>query len=121
MNTLQNNENWNKSPSLLRLINKGSPYFIKTPWWLKKAYPSRVWDLSTSEKNIYLTFDDGPHPVATPFVLDELKKYTSSMGEDEKVNFLLAFVQKAFAYKTDEEQFGHERYFFVEESLYFPL
>ena len=77
MNTLQNNENWNKSPSLLRLINKGSPYFIKTPWWLKKAYPSRVWDLSTSEKNIYLTFDDGPHPVATPFVLDELKKYNA--------------------------------------------
>jgi aspartokinase len=29
----------------------------------------------TNEKNIYLSFDDGPHPDVTPFVLDELKKY----------------------------------------------
>ena len=27
------------------------------------------------EKKIYLSFDDGPHPVATPFVLDELQKF----------------------------------------------
>ncbi|MCY7291230.1 MAG: polysaccharide deacetylase family protein [Ferruginibacter sp.] len=26
------------------------------------------------EKKIYLTFDDGPHPIHTSFVLDELKK-----------------------------------------------
>ena len=29
------------------------------------------------EKKIYLTFDDGPHPVATSFVLEELKKYNA--------------------------------------------
>ncbi len=50
-------------------------YFTKTPWWLKKIFPKRVWHVDTNEKNIYLTFDDGPHPEATPFVLDELKKY----------------------------------------------
>jgi len=49
-------------------------YFVKTPWWLKKIYPNRLWDVDTKEKIIYLSFDDGPHPVATPFVLDELKK-----------------------------------------------
>jgi len=27
------------------------------------------------EKLLYLSFDDGPHPAATPFVLDELKRY----------------------------------------------
>ncbi len=37
-------------------------------------YPDRVWSIDTVEKNIYLTFDDGPHPLATAFVLDELKK-----------------------------------------------
>lgn len=52
-------------------------YFIKTPWWLKKIYPNRVWDIATKEKIIYLTFDDGPHPEVTPFVLDELKKYNA--------------------------------------------
>lgn len=50
-------------------------YFIKTPWWLKKIYPSYLWSVNTKDKIIYLTFDDGPHPVATSFVLDELKKY----------------------------------------------
>ena len=50
-------------------------YFVKTPWWLKKLYPRRIWDFDTGEKIIYLSFDDGPHPVATPFILDALKKY----------------------------------------------
>ena len=53
-------------------------------------------------------------------LLPELKKYTAAMDEEAAVNFLLAFVQKSFAYKTDEEQFGHEKSFFVEESMYFP-
>ncbi|MBK9383188.1 MAG: polysaccharide deacetylase family protein [Chitinophagaceae bacterium] len=50
-------------------------YFVKTPWWLKKLYSSRIWSINTNEKKIYLTFDDGPHPTITPFVLGELKKY----------------------------------------------
>jgi peptidoglycan/xylan/chitin deacetylase (PgdA/CDA1 family) len=52
-------------------------YLVKTPWWLKAIYPSFVWNMPRDEKNIYLTFDDGPHETATPFVLDELKKYNA--------------------------------------------
>jgi peptidoglycan/xylan/chitin deacetylase (PgdA/CDA1 family) len=50
-------------------------YLIKTPWWLKKLYPGLVWRIPERDKVLYLTFDDGPQPEATPFVLDELKKY----------------------------------------------
>ena len=50
-------------------------YFVKTPWLLRTLYPRRVWRIPTTEKIIYLTFDDGPHPEATGFVLDELNKY----------------------------------------------
>jgi len=50
-------------------------YLTRTPWWLKKLYPGLVWQIPATEKVLYLSFDDGPHPVATPFVLDELKKY----------------------------------------------
>jgi peptidoglycan/xylan/chitin deacetylase (PgdA/CDA1 family) len=50
-------------------------YFVKTPWWIKRIYSSYTWSISTKEKIIYLTFDDGPHPEATPFVLAELKKF----------------------------------------------
>ena len=50
-------------------------YLIKTPWWLRALYPSFVWKIDTDEKVLYLTFDDGPHETATPFVLDTLQKY----------------------------------------------
>ena len=59
-------------------------YLVKTPWALKKMYPECIWDFKTDPKTclpagrvIYLTFDDGPHPEATPFVLEELKKYNA--------------------------------------------
>lgn len=52
-------------------------YLVKTPWLLKKLYSSCIWDIQSEEKKIYLTFDDGPHPVATAFVLDELKKHNA--------------------------------------------
>ncbi|MES2848912.1 MAG: polysaccharide deacetylase family protein [Bacteroidota bacterium] len=52
-------------------------YFVKTPWWLKKIYPECVWQMPEGQKKIYLTFDDGPHPVATSFVLEQLKKYNA--------------------------------------------
>jgi peptidoglycan-N-acetylglucosamine deacetylase len=50
-------------------------YFVKTPWILKKIYPRSIWNIPTNEKILYLTFDDGPHPIATPFILEELEKY----------------------------------------------
>lgn len=50
-------------------------YLVKTPLLLKKIYPSYLWSINTKEKILYLTFDDGPHPEITPFVLQELKRY----------------------------------------------
>jgi len=52
-------------------------FFVRTPWWLRKLFPGCVWDIKTKEKTIYITFDDGPHPSITPFVLNELKKYNA--------------------------------------------
>ncbi|RYG02939.1 MAG: polysaccharide deacetylase family protein [Chitinophagaceae bacterium] len=52
-------------------------YTIKTPWLLKKMYPGGTWDIKTKEKVIYLTFDDGPHPIATPFVLETLRQFNA--------------------------------------------
>jgi peptidoglycan/xylan/chitin deacetylase (PgdA/CDA1 family) len=50
-------------------------YFVRAPWWLKKCYPGLTWDIPSRDKVLYLSFDDGPHPEITPFVLDELNKY----------------------------------------------
>jgi peptidoglycan/xylan/chitin deacetylase (PgdA/CDA1 family) len=51
--------------------------FYRTPFFLPWLYPSLVWRLPTTEKVIYLTFDDGPVPGATEFVLENLAKFNA--------------------------------------------
>jgi len=68
-------ESWNKNPWWFRWL--ANPYFVRTPGWLMRFYSSYTWKVRTSKKVIYLSFDDGPHPMATPFVLDQLKKYNA--------------------------------------------
>lgn len=53
-------------------------YLVKTPWWLRKLYsPELTWKIATEKKEVFLTFDDGPHPTITPFVLQCLKRYNA--------------------------------------------
>lgn len=52
-------------------------YFIKTPFWLRLIYRSCIWRKSTEDRVLYLSFDDGPHPEATPFVLEQLAIYNA--------------------------------------------
>lgn len=49
--------------------------FYRTPRILPLLYPSLVWRLPADEKKVYLTFDDGPVPGPTEFVLDTLKAF----------------------------------------------
>lgn len=50
-------------------------YLVKAPSLLKKIYPKKlVWSIPADD-SIYLTFDDGPHPTATQFVLQMLAQY----------------------------------------------
>lgn len=42
--------------------------------WLRWIYPKAYWRMDRTEKKVYLTFDDGPIPEATPFILDTLKE-----------------------------------------------
>ena len=43
--------------------------------WLRWLYPRATWRMDRNEKAVYLTFDDGPIPEATPFILDTLSQY----------------------------------------------
>ena len=50
--------------------------FIEQPArFLRWIYPHAVWRMDPSSKAVYLTFDDGPIPEATPFVLETLARY----------------------------------------------
>jgi len=50
---------------------------IRTTGILKTLFPHLIWDIPSNEKNIYLTFDDGPHPEITPEVFNILDKYNA--------------------------------------------
>jgi len=48
-------------------------YLVRPPFLMKKFSRSMIWRLKTDKKEICLSFDDGPHPEITPWVLDQLK------------------------------------------------
>lgn len=50
--------------------------FHRAPCFLPWLYPNLVWRISTAGKELFLTFDDGPIPGPTDFVLETLKKYS---------------------------------------------
>ncbi len=52
-------------------------YLPKMPKFVTWLYPKRIWAFSRSEPNIYLTFDDGPIPEVTPWVLEQLKAHNA--------------------------------------------
>ena len=52
--------------------------YYKFPKWLKRFYPGAVWDFflsDTSQKTIFLTFDDGPNPDSTDWILNLLDEH----------------------------------------------
>lgn len=50
--------------------------FIEQPArWLRWIYPRAIWRMNPKEHSVYLTFDDGPIPQSTPFILDTLREY----------------------------------------------
>ena len=52
---------------------------IRPPRFIKRLYPSVIWNFynNTDSKSVYLTFDDGPNPDVTPWVLKQLEKYNA--------------------------------------------
>jgi peptidoglycan/xylan/chitin deacetylase (PgdA/CDA1 family) len=52
-------------------------YLVKTPIFIQKLFPNFIWRLGNVGKKIFLSFDDGPIPEVTPWVLDLLKEYNA--------------------------------------------
>ena len=50
-------------------------YIVKTPAFVQRLFPDYTWQIPTAERVLYLTFDDGPIPVVTPWVLDTLRPF----------------------------------------------
>ena len=50
-------------------------FIEQPPRFIRALYPQALWRMDPNEKAVYLTFDDGPIPEITPWVLDLLDKY----------------------------------------------
>ncbi len=48
---------------------------VQTPSILRSFFSSLLWEIKTTDKVIFLTFDDGPHPKITPKVLNILAQF----------------------------------------------
>ncbi|WP_162127081.1 polysaccharide deacetylase family protein [Flavobacterium phycosphaerae] len=52
-------------------------FWVKTNRWIKWVFPNYVWDSPNQRNKVFLTFDDGPTPEITEWVLDQLKQYNA--------------------------------------------
>jgi hypothetical protein len=76
--------------------------------------------MATYPQADYETYFNAPlEPKSYEMIAMDLKKYIDDKKASEAINFVLNFVQNAFKYETDFEQFGHEKVMFAEETLYY--
>jgi len=64
-------------------------YLKKTPRFVQSLFPGLLWRMNEEEKTVFLTFDDGPIPEVTPWVLKTLEEYQAKatffcVGENVK-------------------------------------
>ena len=52
-------------------------YLVKTPTFIQNLFPNFTWRISTQVREVFLTFDDGPIPEVTPWVLEQLRSYNA--------------------------------------------
>ncbi|MDK2779133.1 MAG: hypothetical protein KYX62_15880 [Pseudomonadota bacterium] len=86
------------------------------------AYPQRYVSYFSSYPQLSLPnyFRAGLPAVTADSLLQQLAPVVRNQSETEAVNRLLRFVQTAFAYKTDQDQFQEENYLFPLETLHYP-
>jgi hypothetical protein len=101
---------------ILKFTHNGSEYIVKVEFDRSAVkffeyYP---------QTDLEVYFDAVPSTDARTSLLDALKPLIKDRSETEAVDVLLHFVQTAFKYETDDEQFGREKPFFPEETLYYP-
>lgn len=76
--------------------------------------------MATYPQADYSTFFNTPLEEKTyDAIAQDIKKYIDGKKASVAMNFVLNFVQNAFKYEVDEEQFGREKVMFAEETLYY--
>ncbi|HEX3384942.1 MAG TPA: polysaccharide deacetylase family protein [Mucilaginibacter sp.] len=96
---------------------------VKTPWIIKQLYPKLLWNKPRSGNRIFVTFDDGPIPIVTPFVLNILQKYDAKatffcIGDNvNKHPDIFEQVKKA-GHAIGNHTFNHLKGWITEDQVY---
>lgn len=98
-------------------------YLVKTPRLLRWFYPNLTWHKNRVEKRIFLTFDDGPIPVVTPFVLNTLEKYGAKatffcIGDNVRKHPDIFEIVKDAGHRVGNHTYNHLRGWDTDDQLY---
>jgi len=61
-----------------RILTFTSMFWVKTPALFEEVFKDAWWKIHDVKQTIFLTFDDGPHPDTTPFILDKLRAHNAT-------------------------------------------
>ncbi len=98
-------------------------YLVKSPLLLKWSYSSLLWNKPRSEKIVYLTFDDGPIPNVTDFVLNTLKDHGAKatffcIGDNIRKHPAIFERLKAEGHQIGNHTFNHLKGWDTDDDLY---
>lgn len=96
---------------------------FRTPHFFRWLFPKRMWGFSCPEKTVFLTFDDGPIPEVTEWVLDFLRDEGIQatffcLGKNVKANTAIVHAIKADGHAIGNHTFSHEHGLKVKRSAY---
>jgi hypothetical protein len=100
----------------LSFTYKDSTYKIAVP--INRSVIDFYQNYPTSDLSLYFSnrMDTATHNA----LMEALQPIVAQKSNIQKVNILLRFVQTAFDYQVDDEQFGYEKYMFPEETIFYP-
>lgn len=98
--------------------------FVKPPKIIRLFYPSLIWKKQEETKKLWLTFDDGPHPEVTPWILSVLNaeqiKATFFLVGKQMENFpeLVNEIKKG-GHLIANHSYSHKNGWITDNSTYF--
>jgi len=86
-------------------------------------YPKLTWRVPVTENKIFLTFDDGPVPGPTDFVLEQLNKYNAKgtffcIGNNAAINHSLLMQVREGGHSVGNHTFNHTKGWSTSDAMY---